>query len=98
MVTKIVVAIVNIYMAADEKLSESCNKPLEWKRYIDDIFSLWDINRQEINQFVEQANHFHPTIKFTAETSEKEATFLDTIIHNGARVYNQSILDVRFSC
>ena len=72
MVTKIVVAIVNIYMAADEKLKQSRNKPLEWKRYIDDIFSLWDINRQEINQFVEQANHFHPTIKFTAETSEKE--------------------------
>ena len=27
--------------------------------------------------FIEQANTFHPTIKFTAEISEKEITFLD---------------------
>ena len=46
-------------------LSQSRNKPLEWKRYIDDIFSLWDINRQEIEQFIELTNRFHPTIKFT---------------------------------
>ena len=34
---------------------------------LDDIFSLWTINRVEISQFIEQANSHHPTIKFTAE-------------------------------
>ena len=95
--TKMAVAFANIYMAAIETkiLSQSRNKPLEWKRYIDDIFSLWDINRQEVEQFVELANRFHPTIKFTAEISEEEATFLDTIVYKGTRFDNQSILDVR---
>ena len=95
--TKMAVAFANIYMAAIETkiLSQSRNKPLEWKRYIDDIFSLWDINRQEVEQFVELANRFHPTIKFTAEISEKEATFLDTIVYKDTRFDNQSILDVR---
>ena len=30
----------------------------------DDIFSLWDVNRKDIELFIEQANTFHPTIKF----------------------------------
>ena len=30
--------------------------------------------------FIEQANKFHPTIKFMAQISEIETTFLDTII------------------
>ena len=54
-----------------------------WKRYIDDLFSLWDVNRKDIDLFIEQANKFHPTIKFTAETSETEITFLDTVVYKG---------------
>ena len=82
-------------------LSQSINKPLEWKRYIDDIFSLWDINRQEMEQFIDQVlNRFHPTIKFTAEISKKEATFLDTIIYKGARIYNRNrfLMPLRTQC
>ena len=48
-------------------LNEGRIKPKVWKRYIDDIFSLWDVNRKDIDLFIEQANKFHPTIKFTAE-------------------------------
>ena len=62
-----------------EIISQSITKPREWKRYIDDIFSLWDTDKQEIILFIEQANNFHPTIKFTAEISENE-TFLDTYL------------------
>ena len=32
----------------------------------------------KIESFVEKANNFHSTIKFTAEMSETEITFLDT--------------------
>ena len=66
-----------------------------WKRYIDDIFSLWDIKREGIDKFIEQANRHHPTIKFTAEISDKETTFLDTCVYKGERFQNESILDVR---
>ena len=45
--------------------------------------------------FIEQTNNFHPTIKFTAEISEIETTFLDTIIYKGDRFRNDSILGIR---
>ena len=63
-----------------EIINKSKIKPLEWKRYIDDVFSLWDTTREEIDQFILEANRHHPTIKFTAEISDKETHFLDTTI------------------
>ena len=38
---------------------------------------------------------FHPTIKFTAEISEIETIFLDTVVYKGDRFLKESILDVR---
>ena len=95
--TKMAVAFANIFMAEIETglINQSKTKPIKWKRYIDDIFSLWDSNRQEIDLFIKQANNFHPTIKFTAEISKMEITFLDTIITKGERLRNESILDIR---
>ena len=52
-------------------ISQSKTKPTEWKRFIDDIFSLWDSDKKEINLFIEQANNFHPTIKFTVNIVER---------------------------
>ena len=85
--TKTAVAFANIFMAEIETkmISQSKTKPREWKRYIYDIFSLWDSNKQEITLFIEQANNFYDTIKFTAEISENETTFLDTVIFKGER-------------
>ena len=76
------VAFANIFMAEFETklIRQSRIKPIEWKRYIDDVFSLWDKSKHDINLFIEQANQFHPSIKYTAEISENEITFLDTII------------------
>ena len=62
--TKMAVAFANIFMARIEKqiLSQSCIKPLFWKRYIDDVFSLWNTSLDKIESFVEKANNFHSTI------------------------------------
>ena len=79
-----------------EILSQSLFKPLIWKRYIDDI-SLWTTNRDRIEHFIEQANNRHPTIKFTAEISDKETTFLDTYIYKGERFKRDAILDSAYS-
>ena len=67
--TKMAVAFANIFMVNIEKeiLGQSICKPLLWKRLIDDVFSLWNITRDEVDDFIEQANKFHPTIKLTAE-------------------------------
>ena len=51
--TKMAVAFANIFMASIEKeiLRQSINKPLTWKRFIDDVFCLWDTNKEEIEHF-----------------------------------------------
>ena len=64
-----------------------------WKRFIDDVFSLRNIDKQEIDLFLEQANSFQPTLKFTAEISDKEITFLDTVVYKGERFQKDGILD-----
>ena len=95
--TKVAVAFANIFMSVIETeiILHSSIKPLVWKRYIDDIFSLWNIDRKDIDLFLEQANNYHPTIKFTAEISDTEITYLDTCVYKGERFKRESILDVR---
>ena len=59
--TKMAVAFANIFMASIEKemiLRQRVNKPLTWKRFIYDVFCLWDTNKEEIEHFIEQANNF----------------------------------------
>ena len=75
--TKTEVSFANIFIAHIETtiLSRTIIKPTVWKRYIDDIFSLWDISKPDIEAFIEQANLHHPTIKFTAEISDTETVF-----------------------
>jgi len=68
--------------------------PLDWKRYINDIFSLWNVDKEEIEEFIVLANSHHPTIKFTAEISDKEINFLDTTVFKGERLNKQAILDL----
>ena len=51
--------------------------------------------KTKIEHFIEHANSYHPTIKFTAEVSQLETTFLDTTVYKGERFEKESILDVR---
>ena len=67
-----------------EIVSQSPNKRLMWKRYTDDISSLWSTKRKEIGSLIELPNNYHPTIKFTAEITATEINFLDTCIYKGA--------------
>ena len=48
--TKTAVSFPNIFMAKIETavVDQHSTRPLLWKRYIDDVFSLWDTNREEI--------------------------------------------------
>ena len=95
--TKIAVAFANIFMAKIERqiLRQSNKKPLVWKRYIDNVFSLWDTSREKIGKFLGKANSFHPTITFMAEISETEITFLVTKVYKGERFHKESVLDVK---
>ena len=81
--TKMAVAFANIFMAdiKTQIVSQSVVIPTVWKRYIDDVFSLWDTGKHNIERFIEQANSYYPTIKFSAEISNAETTFLDTVVY-----------------
>ena len=57
--------------------------------------SLWNTSLDKIEGFVKKANNFHSTIKFTAEMSETEITFLDTKVYKGVRFDKEAILDVQ---
>ena len=94
---KMAVAFAVIFMAHIEKelLAASPFKPTLWKRFKDDIFSVWTISEQEINDFVSFANNFHPTIKFTCEMSSERIVFLDTEVFKGPRFAISKTLDVQ---
>ena len=96
--TKMAVSSANIFMSAVETeiISLSNTKPPQWKRYIDGVFSLWSVEKKEIEGFVVLANRQHSTIKFTAEISDKEVNFLDTTVFKGDRFNKQGILDRDF--
>ena len=94
--TKMAVAFANIFMAVVETeiLNLSALKPLVSKRYIDDVFSIWNVHKHQVTQFIEQAKKHHQTIKFTTGISYTGITFLDTNIFKGERFTNKSILDI----
>ena len=52
MATKMAVAFANIFMAEFETkvICQSRIKPIEWKRYIDDVFSLWNKSKQDVSE------------------------------------------------
>ena len=93
--TKMAVAFSVIFMAHIEKklLNESPYQPFLWKRFIDDIFSVWTILETEINKnFIDFANSFQANIKFTHEMSSKH---IDTEVFKGPWFIQGKILDVQ---
>ena len=47
---------------------------------IDGIFLIWTGSLSELKCFYRHCNSFHKTIKFTIEYSEKQVSFLDTLV------------------
>ena len=70
----------NIYMGHLENklLSQAPTRPDLYLRYINDIFCIFTTSRSQVDEFIKFMNSSHDTIKFTADISEEEVTFLDT--------------------
>ena len=61
--------------------------PSIWWRCIDDIFSIWPHDEEQLLEFLKKINQFHPSVKFTAEWSVKSVAFLNaTVMVNNADV------------
>ena len=68
--TKAAPVFANIFMGVLEKkiLRDWKGRPPDlWKRYIDDIFTIWSGTEDELLKFLKFINSYHKTIKFTAE-------------------------------
>ena len=90
--TRMAPSYANLFMAKLEEdlLTWTLARPHTWWRYIDDIFAIWEHRRESLMTFLDQINSFHPSIKFTAETSTQcqEVSFLDTtVILEGNNIY-----------
>ena len=70
--TRMAPSYANLFMA---KLEQDLARPHTWWRYIDDIFAIWQHGRESLTTFLEQINSFHPSIKFTAETSTQQVEY-----------------------
>ena len=51
--------------------------PSTWWRYIDDVFAIWPHGEEQLVEFLDKMNQFHPSIKFMAKSSAKPVLFLD---------------------
>ena len=75
----------NIFMAVlgKELLLKALNGliPIEWIRFIDDIFAIWTHGIDKLQHFLTYINEFHPTIKFDHTYSLETVNFLDTTIY-----------------
>ena len=61
----------------EEILDSLIKKPWLWWKYIDDIFMIWHHRENELKQFIDKLNKFHPTIKFSCDYSQERVHFLD---------------------
>ena len=75
----------NIYMGEFEKTyiyeSQYQDSITFYKRFIDDIFSVWTGTEKELLEFFTYINSVHPSIKFTYEYSKRNVNFLDTPVY-----------------
>ena len=55
-------------------------KPLTWRRFIDDIFLVWTHGEESLKTFIDYLNSLHKTINFTHEMSYSYIDFPDTIV------------------
>ena len=86
-----------LYMASLEEpfIQSRTLKPLLYKRYIDDVFMIWQHGIEELRLFIRDFNQLRPRIQLTFESSSTEINFLDTTVYKGSRHSNKGYLDIK---
>ena len=80
--TRVAPSFANIFMAdfEDKWVYTYHTQPRVWLRYIDDIFMVWDNDKESLENFLSHLNSCHHSIKFTSEVSKEQINFLDTTV------------------
>ena len=81
--TRMALSYANLFMEKFECefLQTQTVLPSMWWRFIDDVFAVWTHGEQLLQAFVEELNHYHTSIKFTAKWSTEEVAFLDSKVY-----------------
>ena len=75
-----------LFMHAVESLVLSAERrqPVMYMRYIDDILGIWTHGPEELDDYFEFINSFHPALKFSIDRSDRtpghQIPFLDTLL------------------
>lgn len=87
--------VANIFMSVTLRrfLNSQSHKPLVLRRYIEDIFVIWE-EEDTLQEFLTNLNDFHPKIKYTHSTSTKAVDFLD-LIYKGLDFHMTNKLDLK---
>ena len=87
----------NLFMAEWERevLPLCPLNPLFYGRFLDDIFMVWTYSLEEFWEFFEILNNHHPSVKLTANVSQKSIDFLDTTVYKDDSISETNKLDIK---
>ena len=90
-------SVANLYMAdwEDRFLSNHPKELLIWKRYIDDVFGIWQGGMKSLQCFISHLSTVDPSIRFTMQTSISSLQFLDLTIFKDERFLREGRLSYR---
>ncbi|XP_064399316.1 uncharacterized protein LOC135345790 [Halichondria panicea] len=84
--------IANIFMSI---IASQPKKPHLLKRYIDDIFIIWEHSLEDLLNFLSALNCFHATLRYTWTFSKTSADYLDITIFKGLAFPATNLLDTK---
>ena len=85
--TPLAVSAAVIYMARLEQQILDTVGLVFYKRFIDDIFFIWEGNYIDLLDFISKLNNLAPTIKLTSSISQEKVVFLDMeVCHENGRL------------
>ena len=87
----------NIFMAQfeTEAMKKCYLKPDFYKRFLDDIFGVWNHGRENLDTFLKILNSHHPGIKLTAVIEANSIDFLDVTVFKGPSLRQKGIFDTK---
>lgn len=90
-------AYANIFMADwEEKALDKCSKkPLQYLRYLDDIFGIWTHSLEEFTQFIHTLDTHDPSIRLKYKFDHQCIDFLDTTVYKGDLFHETLRLDIK---
>ena len=89
------VANIFMYVILQKFLLTQPTQPYYLKRYIDDILMIWTGTPSQLGSFLQNLNHFHPSLSFSHQQSTSSIDFLDLTIYKGPSFDFTNILDFK---